>query len=565
MKRIYRYLPLVLAVIPMVQSCSDEAVYGVDSDINFPASIISSFYPATAYVGDEIEIKGEAMNLVDRVQIGSVDCEIKDKNDSVVVIEVSRAADRGIISVVNEYYRKSETKEYFVPQYFSAVISKWPKEIQRGTSFVLEGENVDLIAEVKIGSAKVSKQGQATRNKVTYSIQDVELEGETAVITVTDKSGQVIKSGEIAVVAPSATYDPSKTLLLADFDNVMPEFGEGWNAAAGTFKSELNGAGVAPMFQNYWSITSDLGNGWDGCYTKVLFNNGGAGYDLSGFKKPHITFLINTNGNDGYFNVAIDGKDIHFTGQDGEYTDDYKFHTDGWEWRSYDLTKLGFDVSGTIPAVEFWARGGNVKAPDDFEVSLDHVMITDGALMPTVVWDMETKPEVYAGEYVLNGATGVSVVPQGESYYTLKAQVDKAWASVIGGLISTEEFDLASMTNAVYLNFLVNTGTTAAGGYFQMVFVQDGYDYVKHLYGNEAYPDNYSINTGGEWQWRSWKMDFSKWDWNPSDAPGFDISKPFKFKAESKSGNIAADKGNSGEFELSLDYVVFTSTPIDNK
>ncbi len=549
MKNIYKYALLAIVGVSYI-SCTDDVTYGENDDINFPASILESFEPKVAYVGEQVTILGEKLDLVERVQIGNVDCEVVSQSEGEIVFNIARLASRDKITIINSYSRENISVDFLSPEYYAAVVTKWPAKLQQGSSFALVGENMDLISEVKVGAKVVPRQGVATETKATFSLKDIVMEGETAVVTVLDKSGVTFKSEEIVITAATTTYVPSKTLLLANFEDVMPEFVDGDSKP---YTSTKNGSGVVPMFQDYWTVSSPAGNGWAGIYQKMRFDNGGAGYDLSSYNDPHISFLINTNDISGYFGLALNGSDQHFKGQEGEYSDDYKFVTEGWEWRSYSLTGMGFDVSVAIETFELWFRGGNIGDAVPFDVSVDQVMITDGAL----VWDMETAPTNYGGDWIENSGTGFTNVAQGETYYTIKKQAQTSW-TFLGG-ISQENIDCSKLTNAIYLNFYVNTGTTAAGGYFQMVFEQGGVEYFgQHFCKNDAYTDDYSIKTSGEWEWRSWYID-------PATLEGFDPSSPFTFKANATTGNIGTDKGNSGEYELNLDYVVFTGTPIDNQ
>ncbi|MFI3299374.1 MAG: IPT/TIG domain-containing protein [Rikenellaceae bacterium] len=547
-------------------ACEDATPYGEDYDIELPVSSITNFSPEEAFVDDVITVEGENLDMVTSLSIGgTASCTILSQEANVLTFQVSRSASRGQVYVTNKYSRDFISEEYLTVNYYPTMVTAWPTELQNGTSFTLKGENIDLISKVTVDGQTVSRQGTAESSKATYTLMEITLDSEYAVIVVEDLTGQIITSSEIPVTAASDTYVPSNTIWLADFDTVDATFEDGWSA--GDFTSSVNGSTIAPMFQNYWSIVAPAGNGWNGCYTKMTFNNGGSGYDISGFSNPYITFAVNTNGKSGYFSVSIDGTENHLTGQSGEYSDSYRITTDGWEWRSYNLADLGFSVSGSIGYIQFWVRGGNISDSEAFEINLDQVMLTDGPLKPLVALDMEGDVNAVNGSGVWsqNGGTGFSTVAQGETYYTLKAQIASAWADVIGTIYASSDIACEGYDNALYYNFLVNTGTTAAGGYFQMSFSQDGYDYVKHFYGNESYEDSYSFSTAGEWQWRSWKVDDLTYDWTTSGAPGLNFSSPFTLKVESKSGNIGVDKGNSGEFELNIDYVIFTATPIDNK
>ena len=554
---------LLLFAACMIGSCSEKP-FSEGYDINLPVSSISSIEPATEYIDGFAILKGENLDMVTSVSLGNVSCEIIEAEGSFLKFKVSRLAERNKVVVLNKYKRSFESEQSFAPIYLDAKIGQWPSKLERGKSFSISGENVDMIQSVKIGGVELQKMGIATPQKITYSLKDVTLDSK-AVLAVTTRTNQKFKSGEIDVVEPTNTYVPVSSIILCNFDNINPEIKSGNASGPGAaYKSGINLAGVAGGFGNYYTVKAPLGNAWSGVYEEIKCDNGGRGFDLSSFTNPYITFLVNSNGKQGYFNpkltVGDKAVDKHFTGQSGEYTDNYKFITNGWEWRSYNLTEMGYDVKGKVDAIELLVRGANVgnNNTEEFELNIDQVMITDGPLLPLVLWQFDTLPTITDGSGMLNGGSSLVGKAEGANYLTVKAgSVDK-WQSL--GKITQKDVLSDKYTNSLYINFLVNTGATGAEGYFQLIFEQNNSELGKHFKGQNPYGDNYRFSsTNGEWQWRSYLInpqDLEKWK---GDATSLNLSAPFDFTIEFKTGNV------SGNYEVNVDYVIFTSVPLDNK
>ena len=110
--------------------------------------------------------------------------------------------------------------------------------------------------------------------------------------------------------------------------------------------------------------------------------------------------------------------------------------------------------------------------------------------------------------------------------------------------------------NSMYINFMVNTGNS--DGYMQLIFLQNGTEYGKHFKGENPYGDDYRFGTTqGNWEWRSYMIDPKSLEIWSGDGTGLDIYAPFDLIIEFKTGNV------EGSYELNLDYVTLTATPID--
>ncbi len=553
----------VILLATMVTSCKEDS-FSKDYDIKLPVSEIVDFNPKTELVDGLVTLYGENIDMVTSLSIGNSTCQIISQEEGSLVFKVSRTADIGNISITNKYKRESVSVDKFTPKYLDVTITSWPTEIERGLTINIMGENVDMIQTVKFETITLSKSS-ASSTIATYSTANLNLPA-SGILTVTTKTGQVLTSSVINVVEPKDTYIPASSIMLFDFDTVDPTIVAGDVTGTGApFTSGKNLIGISPFFGNYYSVKAAQGNGWNGQYQYLETTNNGSGFNLSNYTDPHITFLVNTNGKKGYFNPAltIDGstEDKHFTGQEGEYTDNYSIQTAGWEWRSYSLSGMGFaNVKSTIEKISLFIRGGNVGNGDTeaFELNIDHVMITDGALNPVVIFDMETMPAFAGGTATQNGGSSVTAIPQALKYLTVKDGNVSSWGNK--GSITKADNDGSKfeLNKTFYVNFLVNTGNDGASGYFQMIFEQDGGTKLGlHFKGDNPYKDDYMFaSTGGNWQWRSYKIDPKGLE-NWGSEPELSLTSPFTLTVDYSTGNV------SGKYETNLDYVVLTSVPLD--
>ncbi|WP_028298515.1 IPT/TIG domain-containing protein [Olivibacter sitiensis] len=561
--KLTRLISCILSSVILIAGCQEKE-FSEDYDINLPVSEIIDFNPKTAVIDQQVTVYGENLDMVTSLSIGAVSCEILSQEPDKLIFKVSRSASADPIVVNNKYKRRNESSELFVPQYLDADISQWPSEIERGQTINITGQNVDMILSLRFEGVQISKSS-ATETTATFSTAGLELPA-TGQLTAVTRTGQTLVSPVINVVEPKDTYIPKKTIVLFDFDTVEPTIRTGDATGAGAnFTSGKNLGGISPFFGSYYSVIAPLGNGWNGQYQYLEANNNGNGFNLSDYNDPHITFLVNTNGKQGYFNPALTiggaTEDKHFTGQEGQYSDNYRIATSGWEWRSYRLTDMGFaNAKTSIDRITLFIRGGNVGNGNSeaFELHIDQVMITDGPLNPLLIHSFETMPQFNGGTPVRNGGTGFSAIPQGQYYFTVKDANVSSWQN--RGTIRTADhngnkFDDNKM---FYVNFLVNTGGGNAEGYFQLIFEQSsdtklGY----HFKGGGLYGDDYKFkSTGGSWQWRSYPIDpkgLENWGTNPE----LDLNTPFNLDIDFSTGNV------NGPFEVNLDYFVLTSVPLD--
>lgn len=501
----------------IIWSCTKENEYSEGYDISYPIPTITDFTPAEQLIDNEITINGTNLEKASKVTVGLNQSEAKiiSKSATKVVAQLSRnITGPGVVKVYTSYKNEAVSTGSFKPKYPDTKIVTWPDKIIRGQTFFIKAENGDQITEVEF--VGVGKKVCDFKNGVKDGM-NVFTEG----LTLPDKVRLVVKaygnvvngsSPEISVenYDPNASYTPVEPIVLWDFeDGINPVI----NGIAGSQAGlNLNTSIPKGRGDKFLTVKNDkVGNAWGDLQGEFSKEN----IDLNGFHEPHLTFLVNTGGKNGYVQCAVKQGGVesgfHFkSGNSDVATDNYNFEpTNGWEWRSINLAKLEYDNWGTgklvfdpkknIEKISFQFKqgnGGNVGVT--YEVNVDHIMITDGPrnreAKNVSIWDLED------GQNPIN-ATAPAIT--GLNLGKVTAGQGEKFASVQTASIAADWSWIASAEKAVtvnmgtwkqpYISLWVNTGDEKC--YMQLAFKQNNSEF-----GFEISPDYNPQATAGKWK-----------------------------------------------------------------
>ncbi|GAB4427309.1 MAG: hypothetical protein OHK0039_45550 [Bacteroidia bacterium] len=430
-----RLSALLLATL-LVVACQKETPFSENYDIQFPLPTITGISPETADIESEIRIQGQNLDRVIQVEIGVNKRVIKNedivsKSATEVVVRVPRLAEAGLVSVSTNLAKKATGTTIFRPVYAKVVVEEWPSLIYRGQSIKIKGQNMDMVTAVAIGATRVKVEGgAATVAELSLSTEGLALPDEVVLVVEGRNGVENATSPAIPVqnFDPNATYDPVDPIVVWDFEDGTNPF----VAMDITPENGLNLGTAHARGDNYLSVKeASIPSAWGTTVGRITT---AAPISLSGFHEPHLTFLVNTNGNQGYFQLemAMNGNRDggHFTAASSSNpSDNYVFQTNGWEWRSIDLAGFAWedwfgdglmdvDPEGTIDEIAFFFKQGNGTNP--FEIHIDQVMITDGPLMPMqLLWDFEDSVDPYSGSASSGINAGSVGLAQGDKYLTV--------------------------------------------------------------------------------------------------------------------------------------------------
>lgn len=567
---INRLLVVALLLGLGLTACKQEEPFSQNYDIDWPLPTITSITPQEAMIESEITLQGTNLDRVTEVQLGSnrrtiSNDEIVSKSSTEVVIKVPRLTEAGT-AIVSTNLGKSTTSEVvFRPMYPTAIVEEWPSSIVRGQNFKIKGQNMDMLTSATVGGYTLELAGgAATPTEVSISTEGLEVP-DAVTISLQGRNGVdngISPSIPVEDPDPDGLFEPVAPVLVWNFEDGTNPFVSGDITPD---YADLNGAGVAPgRGDGFLSIVEDnITDPWGiaiGSIETIDF------IDLSEFHQPHLSFLVNTNENEGYFQLEITQAGVraggHFTpGTSSDSEDDYKFATEGWEWRSIDLSNfewgdwwgdgaLTFDPQGSLERITFGFKQGNGVNP--FEIHLDHVMITDGPMLPAVeAFNFEDGVDPYSG----SATSGINLAGvgngMGANYLTVELGTGVTSWNWTGEIFWDQQaVDLAELSNP-HLNLMVNTGS--AKGYFQFETFQGN---SKFGMGQTA-PD-YLFETQGEWVMVSLPLTspaFSLWG---GDAADFDPEGVLDYlKIGFTTGNVADEA-----YQISVDAISISDGPM---
>ena len=220
MKKKTLYTIFFAASAFVMGSCHDDD-FSESYDINFPVATVESSSKTDPFVDEEITLTGINLHTATAVNIGAYKFNIVSAtNDgTTAVVKVPRSVEAGTLTILNKYKRTFDSDVRINPQFYPAVVTEWPSEIQLGKTFTLNGENMDLIQEVKVNGTAVTVAGAATEESASYSSKGLEVSiGELVTIEVTPKAGDKQEMSGIEITKATDKFVPKSTLLILDIN-----------------------------------------------------------------------------------------------------------------------------------------------------------------------------------------------------------------------------------------------------------------------------------------------------------------------------------------------------------
>lgn len=564
----------VCALVLVITACTKEKEYSDGFDISYPIPAITDFSPKEQFIDSSIIITGTNLEKASKVTVGANQGEAKiiSKSATQVVAKLPRyITGAGVVTVFTSYKNEAVSKESFKPKYPDTRILSWPDKIIRGQTFFIKADNGDQITEIEF--VGIGKKTADFKNGVKDGM-NVFTEG----LTLPDKVRLVVKaygnvingnSPEITVenYDPNASYTAVDPVLLWDFeDGKSPVVNSIAGAQAGI---NLNTAIPKGRGEKFLTVkNNNVANAWGDLQGEFSKEN----IDLNGFHEPYLTFMVNTGGKNGYVQCAIKQGAVesgfHFKpGNSDVESDDYNFKpTNGWEWRSINLSKieydnwgagkLAFDPKKPIDKISFQFKQGNGgNAGKEFEINLDHIMITDGPRAKDAklvnVWDFEDGQNPISA--TSPAATGINLgavgAGQGDKFATVKtASIGSDWSWIASAEKATS-INMSTWKQS-YVSFWVNTGANKC-------YMQLGLKQGSSEFGFEISPDYEPQATVGKWKYYRIKLEkgaASRWsgteDWNAKGTI-----------TNVKLGFTTGKVGAGSPYEINIDDINFSDGP----
>jgi hypothetical protein len=603
-------LSIIVLALAFTGSCSKDELLEPGSLFNINAPVLE--YPSitlkgvsgdTVAVGDTIRVFGTGFDRILKVRFGDKTIQeytiVRDtigfldtdsgemtRVDTLEMV-VPRRSVSGTLSVEDIYGQTVRMNEEVFLTYPYVAVFIYPEYIERERRFKLGGKAVDLLKEVIL-------VGENSRITLPVKDENVLSEDEITVLTIgvmipdslitmefvplkeeieilIPPNG--ISNKEIPVIDPQP-YDPIEPLILWNF-NTEPIF-DNSDAQFGTVaQAGINLAeGVDPIRGNFYTVIlnevpetpeTPRGASWAylGRIQKEEMPDGSVPIDLGGFNEPYVTFLVNTNGNYGYFQFVVNTTDGLKYGTHGMFNFIYK--NEGWEWKTFKFEDLRWelwggegpkapDPNGTFEYIRLGYTTADIPTGSYFEISVDEVMITDGPLHITDTLflfedgtDRFTEaPGIASSVQSSLGGSSVDAF-EGEGYQTVAIASVEAQNETVGEIRYSGNYsEELKYMNAPHLSFWVNTGNKK--GYMKLVAYEGSTRFICNLG---------EIDTGGEWMLVTKNIRAETIREDASETK-IDFGSLTDLALEIYTG----DAENGSGLEINLDYVVVSDGPL---
>lgn len=546
---------MLIAVMVLLNACIEDEKFAEDYDIKWPTPYIDEMSTNEAFVDEIVTLSGSGLEHTTSIRLNGQECPIvpNSATSTEIKFQVARRAKTGMIELENKYRRDAISSEKLIVKYPEVTVTKWPAALYVGKSFTIEGENVDLITQVIVKDSVVDIVNPTSTTKIVVPTNKFNLmAGETVSIKVISLGPiDIDEVTGVPVEAEVPLPNFKQPVVLWTFEDGDPIVTSAGNAP--TTQGRNLGGLSAQRGENYYSVTKTQTGGW----TNFIYIEKEGPFNLTEFNDPHLTFLVNTNGKRGYVNPFFtqggSEADNHFNNGTAsakkKYNDDYAFQTNGWEWRSYPISKLfaGFGATGTFDRIRLRFTSGNVGnggSPEDYEIHIDQVMITDGLQLPTeLIWDFEDG--AYTWDNNLSPTHGINLsavlMGAGEKFLTVQKAAVSSWQWQ-GAIVKNQTFVL-SENDDPHISFLINTGNKR--GYVQIEVFQNA-----TKWGGNSETQNYLFDTHGQWQSVSLRLKDILGNWG-GDAAAFDPTASLDYvKIGFTTGNV-----DGTDYEVNIDDV----------
>ncbi|ANQ52754.1 hypothetical protein MY04_5422 [Flammeovirga sp. MY04] len=551
-----------------MESCTTQKEYSQSNDIDYPQPKINDTdLQNPTVIGEPFVIVGENFKNA-KVYLGEVPCAniTVSASEDTIRATLPRIFDTSQLRVINAYKQEAASESEYEPVYPLTENVEYPTFITRGQVFAIKGTNVDLIYQVVIDGQTIEVDGSKGNPSQINVLAPSNLPDEVTIKVFTmNADSNVPDSNPISVEDAGEFFDPVEPVVLFDFEDGVNPYEPGDVTPENGLDS---GNGISKgRGEHYLTVRKADGDGWTSWMGQLYY---GDPIDLVTFTDPHLTFQINSESSQGYFQLELgqngnsNGADFKAsnTGNDG---DNYVFRATNneWQWVTVSLKELeladwggglaAVDIKGTLDFVKLSFKQGNGGNP--YILNLDNVMITDGPIIVAKeLEDFETATYKWddAGAGVTHSIDGGSMNAHVGDHY-IHAHLDGASSWTWTGALemdNSNNIDLSAVTDP-HLSFWVNTGS--AKGNLQFEIFQN-----ETKFGGNIDTENYSVQTNGEWQLYTFRLSTMAWsNWGgDAEKPDFGGSLDY-IKFGFSTGNIDGER-----YETNVDGILISDGPM---
>lgn len=368
----------VAGIIKLTTDSGKVAVSTENLTITYPVPVITSDFPETKIVNENITITGTNLGVVTRIIFGTVDGIIESQDDRTIIVKTPNTGPSPLTVKVGYNTLAGEVfetlSENFTIDIPTPEVTGFPKAVIKGSPVVIGGTDMNLVTSVLFGTTPITAP-VVTPTSVTF---DAPATLPTAFYTIT-----LVYGDGMQVVSDPVAYINRDVQTYFNFEAQGMEVITAGVAAQVTV-NQLNGTVAQPPFPNstnyhHLKMLSPNANGSSIAYMRFSFATNTTwktAFDNGAFNNnPVLHFWLNTNNTTPtlklYATSAISKKLVHY-------------NTNG-EWKLVAVRLR--DLFPTVTASDFVS--GNYfrmnyltdnQANVPLEVNADWFIITDEVL-----------------------------------------------------------------------------------------------------------------------------------------------------------------------------------------
>ncbi|MDD7887523.1 IPT/TIG domain-containing protein [Flavivirga sp. 57AJ16] len=365
--------------IKIVTSAGKEAVSSEVLNVTYPTPSITTTFPESATVNDNIVIEGTNLESISRITFGDMEGVIQFKEGQALVVSVPN---NEVSPVEVNYYYNSSSGEVSGPLSSSfniliptPIIDAWPSLMSRDNEVTLVGTDMNLITSISVGGETVAFN-TATATSVSFNVPSAVVTGYQDIVVSYSTSSKITQ--------PSVPYINGQFESYIEFDSYTEDVFVINYSKDPLATQQLNGNVPQPPFpgSSYYNLNMNTGTGSTIARMRLdrETNNDTFPYvlDEGHFNNNAVMhFWINTEDTEPILKIYMGGTSSvnrrQLSGPD--------INTGG-EWKLYAVRLNGFipSVTSTGSGFEFRFNTGSSVSVFPVIVNLDWIIVTDSVL-----------------------------------------------------------------------------------------------------------------------------------------------------------------------------------------
>lgn len=366
-------------IVKIITSAGKEAVSSETLTVTYPTPTVTSTFPSSATVNENMILSGTNLTSITRISFGDMDGTIQFQEDQAIVVSVPNNENSPV--AVNYYYNTSsgevsqlltETFNILIP---TPIISSWPSLMNRDSEVTIVGTDMNLITGVSVGGQNVTLN-TASATSVSFNIPSGVATGYQDIVVNYGTSGQLTQ--------PNVPYINGQYESYVEFDSYAADVFVIDLSKDPLATQQLNNVVEQPPFpgDSYYNLQMNTGTGSTIARMRLhnVTNNDTWPnmIDTGNFgDNPVLHFWINTESTEPILKIYIGG-----TGSANRRQLSGSDMNTGGDWKLYAVRLNGFIPSistiGSTFEIRFNTGSGVTEFP--VKVNMDWIIVTDSVL-----------------------------------------------------------------------------------------------------------------------------------------------------------------------------------------